>query len=93
MGGLGGAQQLIRRHTSTNPNLTSPHALTHACTSVINTRVGLTCIFGQLNKNDSIILIQALVMFIGSIQDITKLLLFSALVKKEASFYLADIYR
>ena len=39
-----------------------------------------------------IILIQALVLFIGSIQVITKLLLFSALVKKEASFYLADIY-
>ena len=38
--------------------------------------------FGQLNKNDSIILIQSLVMFIGSIQIINNLLLFSALVKQ-----------
>ena len=46
--------------------------------------------FGQFNKNDSIILIQSLVMFIGSIQIITNLLLFSALAKQEASFHLAD---
>ena len=38
--------------------------------------------FGQFNKNDSIILIQSLVMFMCSIQTITNVLLFSAIGEK-----------
>ena len=58
-GGLGGAPQITRRHTNTNPIHTRTNARVHAHTRMHNCyqHLGLclTCIVGQFHKNDSII--------------------------------------
>ena len=94
-GGLGGAPQLnwSPRTRNTNPFLTRMHApaRTHTRAQFWSTRMPIPDLhFGQFNKNDSVIQIQSFVMFIGSIQVITIVLLFMYSRKKEASFHLAD---